>query len=242
MPALAVELRCPGAPARLPLDERRGGKLIADGELTQKRKGDRLLVHAVWRFKDGLLAEEDDVLLTRPELSQESFRWVEHRGKDEVRRAEVDFRTGKASFSRIEDGKLKTWEEKLYLPRGKGFTGYEIELAASYLRGALRYKDARRSLTFVAFTPSHARSRDIARVRRASALPGELRPTCSRCTRRSLSAEHVANAADSHLWFTHALAPRSCARANLLEKDDPRIGSTSPRGRFPARRARETPR
>lgn len=228
-PARAVELRYPQADLHgFPSMSDEHGKLIADGELTQKRKGDRLLVHAVWRFKDGRRAVEDDVLRTRPELIQESFRWVETRGKQELRRAQVDFRTGKASFTRREDGKPKTWEEHLELPRGKAFTGYSTALAASQLRDALADKDARHSLTFVAFTPK-PRTVEL----EISRAPG----TRIRAAGRELSADlytlHpkipfplsvVAKAPDSHLWFTHGSPPALLrAEQNLLEKDDPRI-------------------
>ena len=185
-------------------------------------------MHAIWRFKDGRVAEEDDVLRTRPELSQDSFRWVERRGKDELRRAEVDFRTGKASLARTEDGKPKTWEEKLDVPRGKAFTGYSTAVAVSQLRDALPDKDARRSLTFVAFTPK-PRTGELEISRAAGAHV--------RAAGRNLSADlftlHpkipfplsvVAHAPDSHLWFTHGSPPALLrAEQNLLEKDDPRI-------------------
>ena len=252
MPALAVELRYPqGDLHGFPSMSDESGKLIADGELTQKRKGDRLFVHAVWRFKDGRVAEEDDVLRTRPELSQESFRWVERRGKEELRRAQVDFRTGKASFSRREDGKPKTWEEELDLPRGKAFTGYATALAASQLRDALSEKDARRSLTFVAFTPKpRTVELEIARA------PGARIRAAGRELSADLFTLHpkipfplsiVANAPDSHLWFTHASPPALLrAEQNLLEKDDPRIRiDVIPRGAalpLPAARRGKLPR
>ena len=252
MPALPVELRYPqGDLHGFPSMSDDKGNLIADGELTQKQEGDRLLVHAVWRFKDGRVAEEDDVLLMRPELSQESFLWVERRGKDELRRAEVDFRTGKASVSHRENGKRKTWDEKLDLPRGKAFTGYSTALAASQLRDALSDKDARRTLTFVAFTPK-PRTVEL----EISRAPGSR----IRAAGRELPADRytlhpkipfplsiAAHAPDSYLWFTHASPPGLLrAEQNLLEKDDPRIridvipsGAALPR---PAARKGKLPR
>lgn len=252
LPAFTVELRYPQADLHgFPSMSDEKGSVIADGELTQRQDGDRLLVHARWRFKDGLVAEEDDVLLMRPELSQESFRWVERRGTDEVRRAEVDFRTGKASFSRIEDGKVKKWDEKLDLPRGKAFTGYSVALAASQLRDALANKDARRSLTFVAFTPKPrtieleiARSPG-ARIRAAGRELAADRFTLHPKIPFPLSI--VAHAPDAYLWFTRASPPGLLrAEQNLLEKDDPRIridvipsGAALPR---PAARRAKRPR
>jgi hypothetical protein len=252
LPALAVELRYPQADLHgFPSMSDEGGNLIADGELTQKRKGDRLLVHAVWRFKDGRVAEEEDVLRTRPELSQESFRWVERRGNEELRRAQVDFRTGKASFTRLEDGKPKTWEEKLDLPRGKAFTGYSTALAASQLRDALADKDARRSLTFIAFTPNpRTVELEISRATGASVRAGGRELSADLFTlhpKIPFPLSVVAHAPDSHLWFTH-LSPPALLRAeqNLLEKDDPRIRiDVIPRGAAlpqPAARRGKLPR
>jgi hypothetical protein len=228
-PGRAVELRYPqGDLHGFPSMSDESGKLIADGELTQKRKGDRLLVRAVWRFKDGRVAVEEDVLRTRPELWQESFRWVETNGEEMLRHAQVDFRTGKASFSRNEDGEPKTWEEKLDLPRGKAFTGYSAALAASQLRDALSAKDSRRSLTFVGFTPT-PRTVEVEIARQPGARV--------RAAGRELSADlftlHpklpfpvslVANAPDAHLWFSRGSPPALLrAEQNLLEKDDPRV-------------------
>lgn len=228
-PAFAVELRYPQADLHgFPSMSDDRGRVIADGELTQRRKGDRLLVHAVWRFKDGRVAEEDDVLRTRPELIQESFRWVERRGKEEVRRAEVDFRTGKATLTRAEDGKPKTWEEKLDLPAGKAFTGYSTALAASQLRDELAKSEARLSLTFVAFTPK-PRTVELEIGRE----PGSRIRAAGRQLAADLFTLHpklpfplsvVAHPPDSHLWFTHGSPPALLrAEQNLLEKDDPRV-------------------
>ncbi|GAC1341567.1 MAG: hypothetical protein NVSMB23_13290 [Myxococcales bacterium] len=229
LPALAVEMCYPQADLHgFPSMSDEGGKVIADGELTQTRKGDRLMVHAVWRFKDGRIAEEDDVLRTRPELSQESFRWVERRGKQELRRAEVDFQSGKATFSHREDGKPKSWEAKLDLPKGQAFTGYSTALAASQLRDALGQQDARRSLTFVAFTPK-PRTVELEIARAAGAhiraagreLPADLYTLHPKIP---FPLSVVAHAPDSHLWFTHSSPPALLrAEQNLLEKDDPRI-------------------
>ena len=205
-----------------------GGKLIADGELTQQLKGDRLVVHAVWRFADGRVSEEDDQLRMKPELQQESFRWVDRQGKTELRRIEVDFRTGRATVARLQDGKRETWDEKLDLPAGKSFTGYSTALAVSQLRDALENEGSRSELTFVAFTPKpRTVSLEISRKQDARV----------RVAGRDLAADVFtlhpkipfplslfAGAKDAHLWFTHAPPPALLrAEQSLVEKDDPVI-------------------
>src|ERR1700738_2059421 len=102
LPTWGVALRYPQADLHgFPSMSDQTGKLIADGELTQKLEGTRLVVHAVWRFKDGRVAIEDDRLRLKPELAQESFRWVERRGKTHLRRLEGDFGTREASGTQL---------------------------------------------------------------------------------------------------------------------------------------------
>jgi len=227
LPTWGVALRYPQADLHgFPSMSDQSGKLIADGELTQKLEGDRLVVHAVWRFKDGRVAVEDDRLRFKPELAQDSFRWVERRGKASVLQIEVDFRTGKATVKHFNQGKPDTWNEKLDLPAGKVFTGYSTALAVAQLRDELAEKDARRELTFVAFTPKpRTVSLEISRQQGAHI----------RAAGRELAADLFtlhpkipfpislfAGAKDAHLWFTHS-APPALLRAeqNLVEKDDP---------------------
>jgi hypothetical protein len=228
-PTRGVPLRYPQADLHgFPSMSDQSGKLIADGELTQKLKGDRLLVHAVWRFKDGRIAVEDDQLRLKPELSQDTFRWVERHGKRELRRIEVDFRTGRATVTHYKDGKPETWNEKLDLPAGKAFTGYSTALAVSQLRDELADKEARRELTFVAFTP---------KPRTVSLEISRSQGVRIRAAGRELAADLYtlhpnlpfpislfAGAKDAHLWFTHS-APPALLRAeqNLIEKDDPLV-------------------
>jgi len=110
-------------PARLSFDDDQSGKLIATASFTQKLEGDRLVVHAVWRFKDGRVAVEDDRLRLKPELAQDSFRWVERA----ARRTFGKSRSTSAPASdrdALQPGQADTWSEKLDLPAGKAFTGY----------------------------------------------------------------------------------------------------------------------
>jgi hypothetical protein len=227
LPIQGVTLRYPQADLHgFPSMSDESGKLIADGELIQKLERDRLVVHAVWRFKDGRIAVEDDQLRLKPELRQDSFRWVERRGNRELRRIEVDFRTGKATVTHFNEGKPETWNEKLDLPAGKAFTGYSTALAVSQLRDELADKEARRELTFVAFTPKPrtvsleiSRNQGV-RIRAAgrelAADLYQLHPSLP------FPISLFAGAKDAHLWFTHS-APPALLRAeqNLVEKDDP---------------------
>ena len=232
--ALLLSLPTQGVALRYPQGDLHGfpsmsdasGKLIADGELIQKLKGDRLDVHAVWRFKDGRIAVEDDQLRLKPELRQDGFRWVERRGDKELRRIVVDFRSGKATVTHFRDGEPETWNEKLDLPAGKAFTGYSTALAVSQLRDELADKEARRELTFVAFTPKpRTVSLEISRTQgvRIRAAGRELAADLFTLhPKLPFPISLFAGAKDAHLWFTHS-APPALLRAeqNLAEKDDP---------------------
>jgi hypothetical protein len=229
LPASAVEIRYPQADLHgFPSMSDEHGKLIADGELTQEVKGSQLFVHSVWRFKDGRIVTEDDQLSVKPELRQVSFRWVERRGERDLRRIDVDFLTGKATVTHLGGEKPESWTEKLDLPAGKAFTGYSTALAVSQLRDALKDKDARRELTFIAFTPKPrtvtleiSRQQDdrlLAAGRDIEADLFTLHPSLP------FPVSLFAGAKDAHLWFTHAPPPALLrAEENLVEKDDPVI-------------------
>jgi len=86
-------------------------------------------------------------------------------------------------------------------------------------------KDARRELTFVAFTPKpRTVSLEISRQQGAHirAAGRELAADCSRSIRRSLFPSVSSRSKGRPLWFTHS-APPALQRAeqNLVEKDDP---------------------
>ena len=249
-PARAVDLNYPqGDLHGFPSMSDEHGKLVANGELTQKKEGARLLVHAVWRFRDGRIAVEDDVLSVVPELAQESFRWVETRGGKEERRYEVNFKTGQAKVDKMVKGERKHWDEKLDLPAGKSFTGYSTALAVSQERNPLAQKNSLVEITFVAFTP---KPRTVT-LQVSRSLGAHVR-----AAGRELSADlytlHpkipfpinvIAGAKDAHLWFTHSEPPALLrAEQNLVEKDDPIIRiDVIPRGNArPSPQARRGPR
>lgn len=229
VPARAVPLRYPQADLHgFPSLSDEHGALLADGELVQRKRGSQLLVHATWRFRDGRLAVEDDVLETRPQLEQRAFRWVESKGGRELRRFEVNFADRKAHASKLEGQELKRWDEDLDLEPGKAFTGYALALAVAQLRDDLSAPGSRIDLTVVAFTPKpRAVTLQISRQRGARV----------RAAGRALSADlytlHpslpfpislVAHPPDSRLWFTSSSPPALLrAEENLIEKDDPRV-------------------
>jgi hypothetical protein len=202
------------------------GKVIADGELTQVRAGDRLSVRARWVFADGRRAEERDEFRVGSGLSQDLYSWVETRGGKELRRFEVDFTTGSASSVTRGDGAdPERHEEKLDLPRGRAFAGYGAALAVSQLAlGA----GAKAELTAVGFTPKpRAVTIEVKREGEEQVRVAGRPVRCDRFTihpKIPFPVSLVAGAKDAHLWFTHA-APAGLVRAeqSLVAKDDPQV-------------------
>jgi len=202
------------------------GRVIADGELTQELRGERLAVQVRWAFQDGRKVVETDVFRVGAELTQEQFSWVESRGGEERRRFEIDFETGRAlALTRGEKGDVSREEAKLDLA-GRAFAGYGTALAVSHMPfDAAGWKGA---ITFVAFTPKPRA------VKLEVKLDGEERIrvagraiVCDRLTLHPaipFPLSLFAHAADAHLWFTHG-APPALVRAqqNLAEKDDPQV-------------------
>ncbi len=241
-PGAAVEVRsAPGALHGFPSMSDARGTVIADGELSQERRGDRLVVRARWVFRDGRRAEETDTFRTGTELVQERFAWVETLRGEEQRRFEVDFGGGDARSSVLRGGRVEREEEKLDLPPGRSFAGYGAALAASQL--PLEPGDEA-ELSFVAFTPRprvvtlavrHEAEEDVRAAGR--------RIACDRFTlhpKLPLPVRPFVRAPDAHLWFTRN-APRALVRAEqeLVAKDDPRVViDVIPRGAVQARSTR----
>ena len=210
------------------------GQVIADGELTQERAGDRLRVRIRWDFADGREVEERDEFQVDKILAQSRFSWVETRKETELRRFEIDFSAGTASaVTRNEKGEVEREESKMKLPAGRSFAGYGTALAVSEL--SLGSGEEGR-ITFVAFTP---KPRDVTlKVTRDQterlSVAGRSIPT----DRYTLHAEIpfpaniFVSAKDGHLWLTHA-PPAALVRAeqNLIAKDDPVVViDVTPRG------------
>src|SRR5258708_10413823 len=75
----AVELRYPQADLHgFPSMQNEAGEFIADGELTQRKEGTRLIVRGTWRFRDGRVAVEDDVLALRSEEHTSELQSPDH--------------------------------------------------------------------------------------------------------------------------------------------------------------------
>jgi hypothetical protein len=214
-----------------------GGQVIADGELTQERAGDRLQVKIRWTFGDGRQAEERDEFQVDKTLVQRRFSWVESRKGKELRRFEIDFPAGTGlAITHDEKGEATREESKLDLPAARCFAGYGTALAVSELSiGA--GGDAR--ITFVAFTPKPRTvtlkvSRDKQERLSVAGRPIDtdryaLHPEIP------FPANVFVSAQDAYLWFTHT-RPAVLVRAeqNLIAKDDPRVViDVTPRG--PAR-------
>ena len=210
------------------------GQVIADGELTQERTGDRLRVRIRWVFADGREVEERDEFQIDKTLAQRRFSWVETRKETELRRFEIDFLAGKArAVTRNEKGELEREESEMELPAGRSFAGYGTALAISEL--ALSPGGEGR-ITFVAFTP---KPRDVTvkvtrdRTERLS-VAGRAIPTDRYTVHAEISfpANLFVSAKDAHLWFTHTPPPALVrAQQNLAAKDDPVVViDVTPRG------------
>lgn len=210
------------------------GRVIADGELTQEVSGDRVVVHARWRFADGRLAEERDELRVGAALTQERYSWVEIRAGQVIRRFEVDFSSGQASATTLEkDGAPKRERARLELPQGRAFAGYGVAMAVSQLGLAA---GARAELTLAAFTPAPRAVQLEVRREEEERLPVAGRPIpCDRYTLHPVLPFPVrlfVHPKDAHLWFTRA-APPALVRAEqgLVAKGDPRVViDVTPRG------------
>jgi hypothetical protein len=241
LPTAAVEIRSPpGALHGFPSMSDSSGAVIADGELVQERRGDKLFVRGRWVFSDGRVAEETAAFTLSPELAQDRFAWVETDAKGELRRFEVDFASGSAHSAVREKDKVEREDEELELPRGGAFAGYGVALAASQLELG---EGAVAKVTFVAFTP---KPRTVTlEIRNDGSSPIEAAGRSLPCVRYTLHPEIpfpisvFAKAPDSYLWFTRG-EPRALLRAeqNLAAKDDPRVTiDVIPRGPATSRSA-----
>lgn len=226
-PTAAVELRSPpGALHGFPSMSDQAGEVIADGELVQERRGNRLFVQARWVFADGRIAQEAASFTLAPELAQERYAWVERRGEDELRRFEVDFGSGRAKSVVYEaGGEVDAKDEQLELAAGRAFAGYGVALAASQL--ALE-EGSSAELTFIAFTPG---PRTVTlEVRNDGPSPVSAAGRTIPCVRYTLHPKLpfpisvFVHPPDSYLWLTRS-EPRALIRAeqNLAAKDDPRV-------------------
>lgn len=93
------------------------GKRVADGDLFQVAKGDRVTSKTVFRFGDGSVHEETTVFTQRGTLRLISHRLVQKGPSFPTQiDASVDRASGRCVVRATKDGKEKTYEERLKLP------------------------------------------------------------------------------------------------------------------------------
>ena len=113
------------------------GRRIADGNFVQWIEKDGLHVQITYTSGDGKSMEETIVLRQRPELTQDSWRWREMDHGKAVRTFEMNFVSGLAKASKLENGELKQWSDTLKVSRGDTFAGFGFTMAAKALRERL---------------------------------------------------------------------------------------------------------
>lgn len=111
------------------------GRTVADGRYSQWVEGNLLRVEARSDFPDGRSIVERATLRLHPQLEQQSWDWTEKKAGKIVRMYEVDFRTGKAAATRVDD--QKSWKEDLTIHPGKTFAGAGFLTAVKALRAQL---------------------------------------------------------------------------------------------------------
>ena len=126
------------------------GATIADGRYAQRVEGGVLHIESRNDFPDGRVIVERAVLRLEPELRQESWDWTERKNGALVRQYEVDFRTGHAVATRVDQH--KRWKEDLDLVPGKTFAGIAFVAVIKTLRTELA-PGGKIDLKAVAFTP-----------------------------------------------------------------------------------------
>ncbi len=126
------------------------GATIADGRYAQRVEGGVLHIESRNDFPDGRVIVERAVLRLEPELRQESWDWTERKNGALVRQYEVDFRTGHAVATRVDQH--KRWKEDLDLVPGKTFAGIAFVAVIKALRTELA-PGGKIDLKAVAFTP-----------------------------------------------------------------------------------------
>jgi len=121
------------------------GATIADGRYAQRVEAGLLHIDSRNDFP-----YERAVLRLDPELRQESWDWTERKNGALVRQYEVDFRTGHAVATRVDQH--KRWKEDLELVPGKTFAGIAFVAVIKALRSELAPGE-KVDLKAVAFTP-----------------------------------------------------------------------------------------
>jgi hypothetical protein len=126
------------------------GRPLADARYTQTIAGDVLHIESRADFPGGRSIIEQAALRLRPQIEQLSWSWSEHQGNKLVREYTVDFTTGKAVATRVDQE--KRWKEDLEIERGKTFAGIGFLTVVKALRGQLKPGE-QIELRAVAMTP-----------------------------------------------------------------------------------------
>src|SRR6185436_14381591 len=128
-PLAAIEWTSFEGPARgFPVLRDQSGKKIADGDFTQWIEGGRLHVQISYAGSAQRITETA-IFRQKPELIQDAWSLREERNGKLQRQFEVDFRTGKGSATKLEDGETKKWSEDIKVVPGRAFAGFGFTLA-----------------------------------------------------------------------------------------------------------------
>ena len=126
------------------------GLPIADARFAQWVTGGLLHVESRSDFPDGRTIVERATLRLHPQLEQESWDWTEKKAGNVIRMYAVDFKTGKAQATRVDQG--KQWKEDVTIHPGKTFAGAGFLTAVKALRAQLAVGQSI-ELEAVAMTP-----------------------------------------------------------------------------------------
>ena len=111
------------------------GTPLADARYSQWVEGDLLRIETRSDFPDGRSIVEHATLRLRPQIEQVSWDWTQRDGDKLVREYKVDFATGKAEATRVDQG--KRWEEDVKIEPGRTFAGIGFITAVKALRSQL---------------------------------------------------------------------------------------------------------
>ena len=111
------------------------GVAIADARYAQWVAGGLLHVESRSDFPDGRTIVERATLRLHPQLAQESWDWTLKKDGKMVRMYAVDFKTGKAEATRVDQE--KNWKEDVTIHPGKTFAGAAFLVAVKALRAQL---------------------------------------------------------------------------------------------------------
>lgn len=111
------------------------GVPLADARYSQWVTGGLLHVEARSDFPDGRTIVERATLRLHPQLEQQSWDWTEKKAGHVIRMYQVDFKTGKAEATRVDQE--KRWKEDVTIHPGKTFAGAGFLTAVKALRAQL---------------------------------------------------------------------------------------------------------